>query len=75
MQFQIYDINRESLDINVYNQKLYSPNRSYGGVTLKLTDVYAEQMKEGGNPITRSFKLPYSRNGFVIIKMNVISYS
>jgi hypothetical protein len=75
MQFQIYDLNKDLLNIGVFSQKHYTPNRSHGVVTMKLSDVYAEQMKDGGNPISRSFKLSNARNGLVTIKMNVIAYS
>lgn len=76
MQFQIYDLNKDSLNVCLYDRKVYSPNVFLGKTELKIIQIYREQAKETPhqhqqqhqlmqheeicNPITRVFRMSSS---------------
>ncbi len=75
MQFQIYDLNKDILNVAVYDRKFYSPNVFLGKTELKILQIYREQVKEnqenGPNPITRVFRMNGVPTGKIILKMSI----
>ena len=75
MQFQIYELNKETLSINVYDRKFFSPNVFLGKLELRILQIYREQMKEnqenGPTPITKVFRLSQTPSGKIMLKMSI----
>lgn len=73
MQFQIYDLNKDVLNVMVYDKKIYKPNIFLGKAELKVYQIYREQMKDNqeNNPITRMFRMSNVPNGKIMLKMSI----
>ena len=75
MQFQIYDLNKDTLVVSVFDRKLYSPNVNLGKTELKIMQIYKEQIKESqNNPITRVFRMSGIKCGKIMLKMSISIY-
>lgn len=76
MQFQIYDLNKDILNVMVYDKKIYKPNIFLGKTELKIYQIYREQMKDNqeNNPITRMFRMSNVPNGKIMLKMSISIY-
>ena len=76
MQFQIYDLNKDFLNVVVYDRKTFSPNTVLGKTELKILQIYKEQMKENqqNNPIIRVFKINNEHHGKLMLKMSISIY-
>ena len=83
MQFQIYDLNKDVLNISVYDRKIYSPNLFLGKLELRILQIYREQMKENREigsvpislPITRVFRMINTPSGKLMVKMSISIYN
>lgn len=75
MQFSIYDVNKDSLNVIVYNSKQFSPNVFLGKTEIRMANILRDQMKEsqenGPIPITRCFRLSNVQSGKLILKMSL----
>ena len=76
MQFQIYDLNKDILGVNVYDRKVYMPHIFLGKVEFKVLQIYREQMKENqeNNPFTRVYRMSGVQLGKIMLKINIIVY-
>jgi hypothetical protein len=73
MQFQIYDLNKDILSVNVYDRKIYAPNVFLGKCEFRILQIYREQMKENheNNPFTRVYRMSSVQSGKLMLKMNI----
>ena len=75
MQFSIYNVNKDILNIIVYNSKKFSPNDFLGKTEIRMVNIFRDQMKEsqenGPIPITRCFRLNNVQNGKLMLKMSL----
>ncbi|CAH0548139.1 unnamed protein product [Brassicogethes aeneus] len=69
MQFQLRDVNRETLMFIVYEQNLYSPDEFLGRAELKILDIYNETRNTNG-PITKKLILHQVESGELIVKLD-----
>lgn len=76
MQFQIYDLNKDVVNVMVYDKKIYKPNIFLGKTELKIYQIYREQIKDNqeSNPITRMFRMSNVPNGKIMLKMSISIY-
>ncbi|CAF0787535.1 unnamed protein product [Brachionus calyciflorus] len=77
MQFQIYDLNKDVINVMVYDKKIYKPNIFLGKTELKIFQIYREQMKDNqeNNPIIRMFRMSNVPNGKIMLKMSISLYN
>jgi intersectin len=73
MQFQIYDLNKEILTLNLYDKKLFTPNVMLGKTHISISNIYKEQLYDN-SPVTRVFRLADTKSGKVMVKMNISIY-
>ena len=75
MQFSVYDINKDSLSVSVYDSKQFSPNIFLGKIDIRMMNIYRDQMKEnqenGPIPITRYFRMSNVQSGRLMLKMSL----
>jgi Ca2+-dependent lipid-binding protein len=76
MQFQIYDLNKDVLNVVVYDSKAFSPNVFLGKTELRIIQIYREQLKETNNengpiPITKVFRMSNIPSGKIMLKMSI----
>lgn len=76
MQFQIYDLNKDMVNVMVYDKKIYKPNIFLGKTELKIYQIYREQIKDNqeNNPITKMFRMSNVSNGKIMLKMSIIIF-
>jgi hypothetical protein len=76
MQFQIYDLNKDTLSVVVYDRKTYSPNLFLGKTEFRIIQILKEQMKENqeNNPIIRVFRMSNVQTGKLMLKMSISIY-
>jgi len=76
MQFQIYDLNKDILNVAVYDRRIFSPNIFLGKVEIKIIQIYREQVKENkeNNPIIRMFRMNSVPTGKLMLKMSINIY-
>jgi hypothetical protein len=77
MQFQIYDLNKDSLSVLVYDKRVFAPNTLLGKTELKMAHIYNQQQKENqeNNPIVRQFKINSgAQSARLKLKMSISIY-
>lgn len=76
MQFQIYDLNKDMVNVMVYDKKIYKPNIFLGKTELKIYQIYREQIKDNHekNPITKMVRMSNVSNGKIMLKMSIIIF-
>lgn len=79
MQFSVYDLNKDMLNVLVYDNRQFSPNIFLGKIEIRMLNVYRDQMKEnqenGPIPITRCFRMNNVSTGKLMLKMSLSIFS
>ncbi|CAL1532410.1 unnamed protein product [Lymnaea stagnalis] len=72
MQFQIRDVDRDTLCFTVYDRDLYSPNDFLGRTEVRIKDVLQSGERRG--PITKRLILHEVETGEIIVKLDLQLY-